>query len=159
MSLERKLKLKCLLILLQSQSKRSMKWLKIRINLIGFCTLMDHPIGLKGVQVLSLKGQKLLWSSIHYAFTFKLKLAKDLDVKSLMVRNDSQLFVAQVNGIYETKVSCLVKCLEKVKGFLEIFDNFKMQRILQSKNNHADSLTKLASMRTSLQTGQLSNQL
>ena len=60
----------------------------------------------------------------------RLKLAKNLGVKSLIVKSDSQLVVDQVNRTYETKVPCLAKYLEKVKGLGKNFDYFKLKRIL-----------------------------
>ena len=54
-----------------------------------------------------------------------LKLANDLSVKSLVARSDSQLVVSQVNKMYETKVPCLAKYLEKFKSLLESFDHVK----------------------------------
>ena len=44
-----------------------------------------------------------------------MKLAKDMGVRSLIAKGDSQLAVSQVNGMYETKASCLAKYLEKSK--------------------------------------------
>ena len=44
-----------------------------------------------------------------------LKLVKDLGVKSLIDKSDSQLVVNHVNEAYETNVPCLIKYLDKVK--------------------------------------------
>ena len=41
-----------------------------------------------------------------------------MGVKSLMEKNDLQLVVSQVNGVYETEVPCLSKYLEQVKTLL-----------------------------------------
>ena len=74
---------------------------------------------------------------------------KYLRVKSLVAISDSQLIIGQVNGTYEMNVPCLGKYLEKVKKFLESFNYSELEIILQSKNDHTDSLVKLASMKTS----------
>ena len=57
--------------------------------------------------------------------------------------------LAKLKRTYETKVPCLSKYLEKVKDFLENFDHFKLKRILQSENDHANAIAKLASMKMS----------
>lgn len=67
--------------------------------------------------------------------------------KSLVAWSDSQLVISQVNGAYETKVPCLNKYVEKVKGPLENFNHFQLERILWWENDHVDTLAKLASMR------------
>ena len=77
----------------------------------------------------------------------RLKLLKDLGVKSLIAKSDLQLVISWVNGTYETKVPCLAKYLEKLKGLLESFEHFKLERILGSKNDHVNSFTKLVSIR------------
>ena len=43
---------------------------------------------------------------------------------------------------YEIEVPCLGKYLEKVKILIKNFDNFELERILWSKNDHIDSLAK-----------------
>ena len=65
----------------------------------------------------------------YEALIVRLKLAKDLGVKSLTIRSDSQLVVGQVKRTYETKVPCLVKHLKKVKSLLESFNYLKLERI------------------------------
>ena len=77
------------------------------------------------------------------------KLAKDLGVRSLVTKNNSQLMVSQVNRTYETKFHCLGKYLEKAKKLLESYDNFKLERIPRSKNDCTNAFTKLASMKNS----------
>ena len=62
----------------------------------------------------------------------------------MVIKSDSQLVVGQVNVTYEKKVPCLAKYLEKVKRLIE---NFELEIISQSKNNHVDSLPMLASMK------------
>ena len=72
-----------------------------------------------------------------------------MGVKSLMPKSDSRLVVSQVNGVYETKVSCLSKYLERVKVLPVRFDHFLLERIPKAENNCVDTLTKLASMKLS----------
>ena len=58
-----------------------------------------------------------------------LNLVKDMGVKSLVARNDSELVIGQVKRMYEIKVCYLNKYLEKIKSFLKNFDHFKLKRI------------------------------
>ena len=78
-----------------------------------------------------------------------LKLAKDMGVRSLKAKSDSQLIISQVNGMYETKVPFLNKYLEKVRRLLESFDHFELERISQLENDRIDAFTKLANMKLS----------
>ena len=66
----------------------------------------------------------------YEALIIRLKLAKAIGAKSLTTRNNSQLVVGQVNKMYEIKVSFLAKYMEKLKGLLENFEHFKLERIL-----------------------------
>ena len=56
----------------------------------------------------------------YESLIIRLKLAKDLGVKSLVLKSDSQLIVGQVSDTYEMKVPCLGKYLEKVKKLFKI---------------------------------------
>ena len=58
-----------------------------------------------------------------------LNLVKDMGVKLLIEKSNSQLIVGQVNRTYKMKVPCLNKYLDKVKAFLETFNHFELQRI------------------------------
>ena len=78
-----------------------------------------------------------------------LKLTKDMGVKSLKVKSDSQLFIGQVNGTYKSKLHCANKYLEQVKRLLMGFDHFKLERIPRVENDHTDVLIKFASMKLS----------
>ena len=77
-----------------------------------------------------------------------MKLAKDMDVKTLTIKNDSQLIISQVNGTYKMKVPYLAKYLEKVKCLLGNFDHFELVKIPWSKNDHTIKLAKLVGMKT-----------
>ena len=58
-----------------------------------------------------------------------LELAKDMDVKSLRAKSDSQLVISQVNRVYETKVPHLSKRLKHVRTLLVGFEQFQLERI------------------------------
>ena len=85
----------------------------------------------------------------YEALIIELKLAKDIGIKPLIAKSDSQFIVDEVNKTYETKVPCLNRCLKKVKGQLENFDHFELEKISQLENNHANALVKLMSMKAS----------
>ncbi|XP_075662927.1 uncharacterized protein LOC142632392 [Castanea sativa] len=57
---------------------------------------------------------------------------------------DSRLIVGQVNGEFEARDERMKKYLNRVKGVLGMFKNFKVRQILRGQNAHVDSLAMLA---------------
>ena len=73
-----------------------------------------------------------------------LQLMKEVGARTLSIRSDSQLVIAQIKGEYEVKESLLVKYVWKAQRLLEGFD-YDLERIPREENGQADALTKLAS--------------
>ncbi|XP_061373589.1 uncharacterized protein LOC133315924 [Gastrolobium bilobum] len=74
-----------------------------------------------------------------------LAMAKDLGAARIILKSDSQLVVAQVQGNYQAKEAFTVKYLEKVRLLLANFERFTMDHIPREQNSQADILYKLAS--------------
>ena len=71
-------------------------------------------------------------------------MAREIRVRSLNIRSDSQLVIAQLRGEYEIREPLLVKYAQMAKKLLEDF-KYDLQRIPREENEQADALTKLAS--------------
>ena len=63
----------------------------------------------------------------YEALIVVLNLVKDMSVKSLTTRSNSLLVIGQIKKMYETKVPCLNKYLEKIKAFLGKFNHFELK--------------------------------
>ncbi|KAK1587454.1 hypothetical protein Q3G72_013021 [Acer saccharum] len=77
-----------------------------------------------------------------------LDLAKNLNVKIIKVRSDSQLVVRQINGTYEARDQRMSAYLNKVKQLQSTFDEFSIEQIPRSENTRADALANLGSTTT-----------
>ncbi|MCI36060.1 ribonuclease H protein [Trifolium medium] len=74
-----------------------------------------------------------------------MRLAKEMEVKDLKAKSDSQLVTSQVSGVFQAKDPQLVKYLEQVKDLFEHFSNFELIYVPREQNARADLLSKLAS--------------
>ncbi|KAK0607231.1 hypothetical protein LWI29_011797 [Acer saccharum] len=63
-----------------------------------------------------------------------LDLAKNLNVKIIKVRSDSQLVVRQINGTYEARDQRMSSYLNKVRQLQSTFDEFSIEQIPRSEN-------------------------
>ena len=115
----------------------------------------QHAGGI-GVVLQSLKGDKLKHkvrlqyqttnNEVEYeAFHKGMKLARSVEVKSILVLRDSQLVMGQVNGAYEAKEERIRKYLNKVERLVKIFKEANFVKILREENMEANILTKEAS--------------
>lgn len=74
-----------------------------------------------------------------------LRLAKELQVKRLIISSDSQLVVNQVHGNFSAKDKSMAAYLKLVMRFVPSFVRFKLMHIPRTDNFHAGALAKLAS--------------
>ena len=72
-----------------------------------------------------------------------------MGVKSLVAKSNSQFVVKKFNRMYKIEVPYLAKYFGKVKGLLENFEHFEVERILQLENDYINALVKLVTMKTS----------
>jgi len=73
------------------------------------------------------------------------QLAHELEVKKLRCYNDSQLFIGQVKGSYQSKYPSLHKYFHMVKNLSKQFDEFEINHVQGEENNSTNVLSKLAS--------------
>ncbi|XP_071909725.1 uncharacterized protein [Coffea arabica] len=74
-----------------------------------------------------------------------LRIAHQMGIAAIKVRNDSQLVVHQVRGEYEAKEDIMKKYLAKVREAITLFDTFEIEQVSRSQNKRADALLKLES--------------
>ncbi|XP_077232541.1 uncharacterized protein LOC143869867 [Tasmannia lanceolata] len=84
----------------------------------------------------------------YEALLARLSLVTELGAKKLKVYSDSQLVVEQVNGTYEAKELRMKRYLEKVRVKLNGMGEVEVLQVPGGMNNHADSLSKMASKET-----------
>lgn len=77
------------------------------------------------------------------------RIAKEMQIKRLIINSDSQLVVSQVNNSFSAKERSMAAYLKLVVGFIPAFENFKLAQISHSENVHTDLLLKLASCKDS----------
>ncbi|XP_038976354.1 uncharacterized protein Mb2253c-like [Phoenix dactylifera] len=78
-----------------------------------------------------------------------LKLAKEVEVKSLKVFSDFQLVVSQVLGDFEARKPSMQKYIQKVRDITSTLSAFDIQHIPRAENARADQLSKLENFRMS----------
>ena len=83
----------------------------------------------------------------YEAFLAGLRLAKELQVDSLVVYSDSKLVVSQVLGEFQARDDRMAAYLEKVKSELRNFPRYEVRHINREDNANADALAKLATSR------------
>ena len=74
-----------------------------------------------------------------------LNLAKDMGIKKLSVRSDSQLVVNQLLGSYQARDLKMASYLEHIKTLQPAFEEFDISQIPRVDNSHADALANLGS--------------
>ena len=80
----------------------------------------------------------------YLALMEALKRAKDLGLKKILIKSDSQLLVKQLKGEYKVKAGNLIPLAAMVKGLLNSFESWEVVHIPRSENRKADHLANLA---------------
>jgi ribonuclease HI len=73
-----------------------------------------------------------------------LRLAKDLDIRRLFIRGDSQLVAKQVQKEYDCNSDMMAEYLAEVRRMEKSFDEFKVQNVPRLDNRNADHLAWIA---------------
>ena len=68
---------------------------------------------------------------------------REFDVDNLKVFTDSQLITGQVKKKFEARDPTMMKYLQNVRNFIQIFKYFEISHISRSENAHADALSRL----------------
>ncbi|RDY04619.1 hypothetical protein CR513_11644, partial [Mucuna pruriens] len=64
-----------------------------------------------------------------------MRLAKELEAKTLTAKSDLKLIMGQVNGEYQAKDSQLIKYLKRVTRMAAIFEKFTLHHVPREANN------------------------
>jgi ribonuclease HI len=73
-----------------------------------------------------------------------LQQAIELDIKTLLVKGDSQLIINHMTGVYKCKSPNLIELYEKAKELERKFDVINYQHVLRNFNKRADELSNIA---------------
>ena len=74
-----------------------------------------------------------------------LMLTKDMGIRKLDIRSDSQLVVNQLPGTYSAREAKMISYLAHVKKLQTAFDEFNITQVPRLENTLADSLANLGS--------------
>ena len=80
----------------------------------------------------------------YEALVVGLRVAKELQVDSLLIFNDSKLVVSQISDEFQACDDRIAAYLERVKAELQNFSRYEVKRINREDNSNADALAKLA---------------
>ncbi|GJS19530.1 reverse transcriptase domain-containing protein [Tanacetum coccineum] len=75
-----------------------------------------------------------------------LRIAQEMEIRSLAIFAESQLMVNQIKRFFEARQQTIKQYLEKTKEIMKGFDSYMIEHIRQNQNKKADALSKLASM-------------
>ncbi|KAL5549326.1 hypothetical protein UlMin_004557 [Ulmus minor] len=81
----------------------------------------------------------------YEALIVGLNLAKDMGIKKLSIRSDSQLVVNQLLGSYQARDLKMASYLEHIKILQPAFEEFDISQIPRTDNSHANALANLGS--------------
>lgn len=73
-----------------------------------------------------------------------LKGAIELNIKTLVVKGDSELVIKQINGLYKIKSTNLIKLYNDVKQLQRQFNKISFIHVYRNENIRADKLSNIA---------------
>lgn len=79
----------------------------------------------------------------YEAVLARLGMAKELGIKNLEIRSDSQVVLGHTQGEFEARYNKMIKYLAKVKSFQTHLDKMVITQIPRNDNTRADSLARL----------------
>ncbi|XP_062074838.1 uncharacterized protein LOC133778832 [Humulus lupulus] len=112
---------------------------------VGIGIILEAPSGLKIEEAIRLEQFTTNNEAEYEALIYGLELARDIGIKRLSVRGDSQLMIEQVAGNFNTKAPHLVSLLQKVTDLRSHFHQFELVQVPREQNQKVDALAKLAS--------------
>ncbi|RDX87838.1 hypothetical protein CR513_30635, partial [Mucuna pruriens] len=80
-----------------------------------------------------------------------MRLAKELEAKTLIAKSESKLVTGQVNSEYQPKDPQLIKYLERATRMAATFKKFTFHHVPREQNERADLLLKLATDKRGVQ--------
>ena len=79
--------------------------------------------------------------SEYTGLIFGLQQAIDMDIKTLMVKGDSQLVINQMTGEYKCNSENIIELYKKAKELEKKFENIYFVHVLRHLNKRADELS------------------
>ena len=79
--------------------------------------------------------------SEYTGLIFGLQQAIDMDIKTLMVKGDSQLVINQMTGKYKCNSENIIELYKKAKELEKKFENIYFVHVLRHLNKRADELS------------------
>ncbi|RDX63400.1 rnhA, partial [Mucuna pruriens] len=125
----------------------------------GWFLLVDeasNPTGSGAGVILEGPNGVLIEQSLHFEFKAsnnqaeyeallaEMRLAKELEAKTLTAKSDSKLITGQVNGEYQARDPKLMKYLDKATKMAATFEKFTLLHMPRGQNERAHLLSKLA---------------
>ncbi|XP_014506155.1 uncharacterized protein LOC106765899 [Vigna radiata var. radiata] len=120
----------------------------------GAGVVLEGPDGIVVEQALIFRFKASNNQAESEALIAGLELARDLGVKVLCCKMDSQLVAGHMNGTFQIKDDQLLKYFHRAKQLFAHFDSIEVNHIPRSENQRADRLSKLS---TGKEKGQLSS--
>ncbi|XP_014506403.1 uncharacterized protein LOC106766164 [Vigna radiata var. radiata] len=120
----------------------------------GAGIVLEGPNGVAIEQALIFRFKVSNNQAEYEALIAGLELARDLGVKVLQCKTDSQLVEGHMNDTFQIKDNQLLKYFHKAKQLVSYFESLEVQHILRNENHRADRLSKLT---TGKEKGQLSS--
>ena len=111
----------------------------------GAGIVLETPEGRSLYYALRLEFPSTNNEAEYEALIAGLRIAKELNIKMLLIFSDSQLVVCQVKKEYQAKEGNLPAYLSKTWKLLEDFDHYTISHIPREENMKADSLAKYSS--------------
>nr|GEX95877.1 reverse transcriptase domain-containing protein [Tanacetum cinerariifolium] len=107
--------------------------------------IIMNPKGMEFTYALRFRSNATNNEAEYEALIAGLWIASQIGIQNLQANVDSKLVANQVNGIYITKESNMIRYIEKVKNLDNTFKGFSIKQIPRGENKKADTLSKIAS--------------
>ncbi|GJS87745.1 reverse transcriptase domain-containing protein [Tanacetum coccineum] len=115
-------------------------------RLSGAGLMLINPEGKEYTYALRFRFKTTNNKADYEALPEGLRIAREMEIRSLAMFTDSQLMVNQLKGLFEASQLTIKQYLQKVNEILKGFDTYTIEHIRQNQNKKADALSKLALM-------------
>jgi ribonuclease HI len=111
---------------------------------VGACVVLIPPEGDILKYVVQLEFSAINNIAEYEGLVMSLRLAKDLSIRQLLIRGDSQLVARQVQKEYDCNNDKIVMFLAKMCRMEKFFDRFEVRYVPRLDNRDADHLAWIA---------------
>ncbi|GJT11985.1 reverse transcriptase domain-containing protein [Tanacetum coccineum] len=112
----------------------------------GACLMVVSPKGKEYTYALRFEFKITNNKAEYKAPWVGLRIAKEIEIRELIIFVDSQIVANQVKGLFEARQPTIKQYLEKMMDLLSGFPSYSIKHIKREQNKKADALSKLASM-------------